>query len=190
MLRPGLSVLELAPTKGLHNFFRYKLAARYVGVDIDPAPLLTKGISVNACDLCADDINNLGRFDIIVNSHVMEHLRCDAIEVIGRLSAILKAGGVHLISVPFAGDRTIEDLSPDLSPETRLKRFGHPDHVRAFGHVEFPETLRHLFGSRFAEIDLQAFQAENEAFALGGDAGLRSNRLFIVSGPTKQGGRY
>jgi hypothetical protein len=31
----NLSVLELAPTKGLHDFFRYKLSVNYLGIDND-----------------------------------------------------------------------------------------------------------------------------------------------------------
>lgn len=111
-----------------------------------------KGMRVRKADLCESDLSELGSFDVVVNSHVMEHVRCDYMRVIWNLTQRLTEDGVHVLSVPFAGARTIEDLSPDLTPQDRHRRFGHPDHVRAFGGQEFPNQLKAAFGGRFEEV--------------------------------------
>ena len=177
----NLSVLELAPTKGLHDFFRYKLSVNYLGIDINPRLLISKGMKVQYCDLCDGDFNKLGKFDVILNSHVMEHIVCDPIDVIRQLRDILKPGGIQLISVPFAGNKTISDTNPSLSAQTRLQRFGHPDHVRAFGHQDFPETLSQSFGSKFLEFAVNDIpRSEEFSLTVSTDANMNGNRLFGV----------
>lgn len=173
------SVLEIAPTRGTHDYFSYHIGCRYVGIDIDPEPLVKKGIHARRFDLCLNDPSGLGTFDLIFNVHVLEHVRCDPLWVIEKLNATLNPGGVHLISIPFAGLTTIEDMTPTLSPEERLRQFGHPDHQRAFGHDDFPKAMRARFGRRFGEFERAKFDSTpNEKFSLG--LHLEANRLFYV----------
>ena len=177
----GRDLLELAPTKALHAHF-LKRGFVYTGVDLDPERGHFEGMNVKKADLCEDGIESLGRFNVIVNSHVMEHVRCDYFSVIKRLTDLLAVGGLHFISVPFGGRRTVEDMSADLSPQDRNTRFGHPEHVRALGSVEFPEGLKAIFGDRFAEIPKQAFLRDGrDVFAINQHPGKRDfNRLFVV----------
>jgi len=177
----NLSVLELAPTKGLHDFFRYKLSVDYLGIDINPGLLVSKGMRVQYCDLCDGEFSRLGKFDVILNSHVMEHIVCDPIDVIRQLRDILNPGGIQLISVPFAGNKTVSDTNPSLSAQLRLQRFGHPDHVRAFGHQDFPEALSQLFGNKFLEFVVDDIpKSEDFSLAVLTDANMNGNRLFGV----------
>lgn len=177
----NLSVLELAPTKGLHDFFRYKLSVNYLGIDINPGLLISKGMKVQYCDLCDGEFSRLEKFDVILNSHVMEHIVCDPIDVIRQLHDILKPGGIQLISVPFAGNKTISDTNPSLSAQMRLQRFGHPDHVRAFGHQDFPDALSLLFGSNFLEFTVDDIpKSEDFSLAVLTDANMNGNRLFGI----------
>ena len=178
-LTSSSSVLEIAPTKGTHDYFCYHIGCNYVGIDINPQLLLEKKISCRQFDLCLDDTSQLGDFDLILNIHVLEHVRCDPLFVIERLNKVLKPDGIHLISVPFAGKRTIENMSTALSPDERTVRFGHPDHQRAFGHDDFPKAMYEHFGTKFGEFDRSKFDNDNNfKFSLGLD--IPANRLFYV----------
>ena len=100
--------------------------------------------------------------------------------MIERLSGLLAPGGLHLISVPFGVDETIEHLTEDLTPEERTRMLGHPEHYRAFGHVDFPEALKARFGGRFFEVDVKRMFSpeEDRRYRLGLD--LPANRLFGI----------
>ena len=181
---PADRVLELAPFKGTADYFRYRIGCDFIGVDIDAEKMIRREIPCLQCDLCSGDFETLGTFDVIVNIHVMEHLPCDCYAVIERLTALLRPGGVQVISVPFGGDRTIEDLSLDMPEDRRRARFGHPEHFRAFGHEDFPAEMRARFGARFEEIDRFAFDTPKlRRRSLGMD--LPANRMFLVHGPER-----
>jgi len=63
----------------------------------------------------------------------------------------------------------------------RLQRFGHPDHVRAFGHQDFPEALSRLFGNKFLEFVVDDIpKSEDFSLAVLTDANMNGNRLFGV----------
>jgi hypothetical protein len=49
----------------------------------------------------------------------------------------MATGGYHILGVPFFSKRYREDLSDELTPENRLEKFGHEDHVRSFGTEDF-----------------------------------------------------
>ncbi len=83
------------------------------------------------------DITNIPysdcEFDVIVCSHVLEHVSDDR-KAISELFRILKPGGWALLLVPIDPSRkeTFED--PTItSPEERLHYFWQEDHVRLYG---------------------------------------------------------
>jgi len=180
--RLGDKVLELAPFKGTADYFTYWLGADFFGLDIDADKMIRRGIPCFQSDLCGLNFEELGHFDIIINIHVMEHLKCDPHDVIEQLTKQLNPGGVHIISVPFGGERTVEDLS-DMEPDVRLRRFGHVEHYRSFGHIEFPAELSRRFGARFTEFDRTILKnPKNERHSLGLD--MPANRLFVIRAAT------
>jgi ubiquinone/menaquinone biosynthesis C-methylase UbiE len=79
-------------------------------------------------------------FDVILCSHVLEHIPDDR-KAMSELYRILKSGGWTLILVPFDAERaeTFED-SEIVDPKERTRLFGQFDHVRVYGH-DFKDRL-------------------------------------------------
>ncbi len=78
-------------------------------------------------------------FDAVYCSHVLEHVPEDGV-ALREVKRILRPAGWAIFQVPIVGDRTYEDLSVSGADE-RLRRFGHPEHVRVYG-LDFEERLR------------------------------------------------
>jgi SAM-dependent methyltransferase len=69
----------------------------------------------------------------ILCSHVLEHVENDA-SALRELLRVLVPEGVALILVPTRPGSKFEN--PEITaagPESRLKHYGHPDHVRWYG---------------------------------------------------------
>jgi len=113
---------------------------------LDRLPLLRR-IGVDRFNPSADvqaDLTDLpfpdGRFDVVLSSHVLEHIRDDG-AAISELARVLRPGGWAAIMVPFDPDRPVTDEGRDVtSPAERLARFGHPYHYRIYG-ADLPARL-------------------------------------------------
>lgn len=100
------------------------LSSEYKSLD-----LLNPNVDIQA-DL-TDLPFDVGRWDLIVCSHVLEHIPNDS-AAMQEIARVLSPGGKALIVVPRrTGVRTDEDFS--LSEDQRVARFGQSDHVRLYG---------------------------------------------------------
>lgn len=121
-----IKLLHFAPERCLADFFHSLRNIDYLSVDLSSNLAMRK-----------EDITNLSleenTFDIIICSHVLEHIE-DDMKAMKELFRILKPGGFALIMVPidFSRNETFEDFSV-TSPEERLKFFGQDNHVRVCG---------------------------------------------------------
>lgn len=143
----GKRVLHLAPEIGLAKKLVALSGDAYQGADLDVDRYKSQIIKVCKLDLCTD----LGQipdasYDLILHSHVLEHLPCDVETVLIEMDRILAPGGLHFLSVPVRGEKTTEDLSPDLTDAERLARFGQEDHMRIFGSVDLTALLSKIWG--------------------------------------------
>jgi SAM-dependent methyltransferase len=79
-------------------------------------------------------------FDIVICSHVLEHVDNDY-NALREMARVTKKNGVVLIMVPIDKDtpNTYEDKNI-IKPEERLKHFGQEDHVRLYG-MDFPARV-------------------------------------------------
>jgi SAM-dependent methyltransferase len=81
------------------------------------------------------DITNIqypnGTFDVILCSHVLEHVPDDR-KALSELFRVLRPGGWAILQVPIVAAATFEDPSV-TDPEEREKLFGQHDHVRNYG---------------------------------------------------------
>ncbi|ARE81809.1 hypothetical protein ROSMUCSMR3_00303 [Roseovarius mucosus] len=143
----GKRILHLAPELGLARKFVELSGDAYHGADLDAERYKSKFLTVRKLDLCVDlaGIPDAS-YDLIVHSHVLEHLPCSVDGVLQDLDRILAPGGLHFLSVPVRGEHTLEDLSPDLRPVDRLTRFGQEDHMRIFGAVDLQALLTKVWG--------------------------------------------
>ncbi len=140
-------VLHFAPELGLARKFFDLSGDLYHGTDIDPDRYKSRFVKVRKLDLC-EDLTSIpdDSYDLIVQSHVLEHVPCSVEGVLRQLDRILAPGGMHFLSVPVRGESTFEDLSPDLLPADRLQRFGQEDHMRIFGAADLRALLAKVWG--------------------------------------------
>jgi len=184
MFRPGLRVFHIAPELALIRRFSDLSGERYHACDIDPGHYKSRYTVVRPMNLCSDLVKLPSRsFDLILHSHVLEHVRCDPEEVLREMERLLAPGGRHFLCVPVIGEYTREDMSDSLTPEDRAKRFGQSDHYRVFGSISFKEVLDRVWGkSEKHNVEpLELFSAEElERAAIPAAAwtGLTSHTVF------------
>ncbi len=140
---PETAILHLAPERGLYSWLSTRSKA-YVAGDIDLVRY-SHIPSIRKIDLCdPSSFAGLGPFDLIIHSHVIEHVPCNYTVVLIRLHKLLKAGGAHVFSLPIYGTAYEEDLGP-LTEEQKTARFGQFDHCRRFSPKDIARTLGALF---------------------------------------------
>lgn len=133
LLPAGGAVLHIAPERRIADFFRAKKNVFYVKADFVQ----------DAADVKLD-IQRLpfsdAVFDLIICSHVLEHVR-DDMAAISEFHRVLKPGGRAILQVPLALalEETYEDWSI-CEPVAREEAFGQWDHVRLYGR-DYPRRL-------------------------------------------------
>jgi SAM-dependent methyltransferase len=127
-------VLHLAPEPGLRRALRAVDGVNWVGGDLAPGDA-----GVRAMDLAALPFPD-GAFDLVLCSHVLEHVPDDA-RAMRELRRVLRPGGRAVLQqrVDEGAPHTRED--PSLGPGERLRAFGQEDHVRVYGR-DLADRLR------------------------------------------------
>lgn len=127
----GSRVLHFAPERGLYRFFSDNVVNGYDPVDLSPENF--SGMSVRRFDIVADSPSLKDNYyDLIVHSHVIEHIPCNLAYIFYHLSRALKPNGLHVFSAPFLSGHYDEYLGP-LPKEESVRRFGQDDHIRKLG---------------------------------------------------------
>jgi SAM-dependent methyltransferase len=127
LLRPGARVLHLAPEPAVHGWLSARDGIDYTTGDLDPGPLVQRRF--DAHELPFDDRS----FDLILCSHVLEHVR-DDVTVTRELGRVLAPSGEALLQIPVDHSLEVTDDDPSVdAPAERLDRFGQRDHVRRHG---------------------------------------------------------
>ena len=138
-------VLHFAPEPELAQRLRAIKGVEYLSADSDPKKAMVKA-----------DLQQLqfpdGSFDIVLCSHVLEHVDDDR-RAMRELRRILRTRGWALVQVPMWDKPTDED--PTITdPAERARRFWQPDHVRLYG----PDIADRLQAAGFAVRVVQAGQ--------------------------------
>ena len=145
LLRPGLRMLHIAPEHAFAERLQAIYGDGYEPVDIDPSgyPFTPH---IRRLDLVEDAARlPSSRYDVVLHSHVMEHIACNITAVLFHFHRALKPGGKQVCCIPFArGEHYAEQLG-GLSPEQALARFGQEDHIRRFGDADVQRTLGMVF---------------------------------------------
>lgn len=117
-------LLHVAPETQLSILFDGESYIDYLSADLEPRKAMTRM-----------DITNIqypdGTFDVILCSHVLEHIPDDR-KALSEFFRVLKPGGWAILQVPIAADVTFEDPSV-TDPQEREQLFGQHDHVRNYG---------------------------------------------------------
>lgn len=143
-----LKVLHVAPEKILQEAFQILPNLDYVSADL-ASPLAM--IKMDITDIPFDD----HAFDVIICSHVLEHIPDDR-KAMRELLRVLKPGGWAILQVPIDLNRAETFEDPTITdPAERQRLFGQDDHVRWYGR-DYPNRLRE---SGF-EVSIQSFAAE------------------------------
>ncbi|MFM8559383.1 MAG: methyltransferase domain-containing protein [bacterium] len=148
-----LRILDIAPARALRRWLRRLPKARYRSGDLDPA----------LADECVDvtDLSRFedGSFDLILCSHVLEHVP-EARLAMRELRRVLAPGGRAILMVPVLTTRTSTDEDPTVTDvDERWRRFGQDDHVRMYARADWLARLRES-GWTIEEWGQAAFGAE------------------------------
>ena len=140
-------ILHIAPEYGLAKRIA-AVAKRYTMADIDLqrySRLESLG-QVIRLDLCQDLEEIPARsYDLIIHSHVLEHVPCNYTYVLFHLHRILGHRGRMVCSIPITGGYYDSATAPSIDGQERLRRFGQHDHITRFGRADLDATLGKLY---------------------------------------------
>ncbi len=125
-------LLHVAPEPVLRDRIAGEPLIDYLSADLEP------GAADVVMDLTAIGFPD-GSFDVILCSHVLEHIPDDALAM-RELRRVLRPSGWAILQVPILLERTDEDATV-TDPQERLRRFAQRDHVRAYGR-DYADRLR------------------------------------------------
>lgn len=135
--RRGMKILHFAPEPIFHKRFSSIPDVDYYPVDLNPNAFGIRQVA-DITDIPFED----NTFDLIMCTHVLEHIPDDK-KAMSELYRVLKPNeGVAILTVPIDITlyKTLE--KPEYNtPELRSKYYGQADHVRRYG-LDYPERLR------------------------------------------------
>lgn len=138
--RKPLRVLHVAPDFGLYLWLGRQPMVDYTGSDLD-AGRYRHIRNMRSADLTALPFES-DSFDIILCSHVLEHVPDDR-AAMSELLRVLRPEGHALLLTPLALDGAGTDEDPSVAdPEERNRRFGQWDHVRIYDRDDFLGRMR------------------------------------------------
>ncbi len=127
-----VKVLHFAPERVIYNIFSSMDNIDYYPVDFAPERYgHIKNIiqeSVNMENIPFED----DTFDLVYNSHVLEHVADDN-KAMRELYRVVKKGGVCIVIVPMSKDYETLEKEEYNTPELRLKYYYQEDHLRLYG---------------------------------------------------------
>jgi predicted SAM-dependent methyltransferase len=151
---------------------------------IDSVDYVTSDLSDRQVDVHTDMTNLVFpecSFDLILASHVLEHVVDDALAM-RELLRVLRPGGVVCIQVPYDSNHPTDEDPMVTDPRERTKRFGQADHVRLYG-TDLPDRLRKAgFTVQETRTARSATDAERTSYGLWDDI------LFVCTRPNLSDG--
>lgn len=126
-------ILHLAPERGLYRALSKIVSEEnYHTADINPERYRRHAPRTRRLDLTDLEAQPSNAYDIIIHSHVLEHVPCNIAYVLFHLHRMLAEDGTHMFIIPFmpgSWDESFQELPADV----QTRRFGQHDHVRRFG---------------------------------------------------------
>jgi SAM-dependent methyltransferase len=159
LLVDRLRVLHFAPERIFEEWLSSRPNLDYVSTDLERERAMVKA---DITDLPFPD----GSFDVILCSHVLEHVVDDR-KAMRELHRVLRPGGWALVLVPidFGRTETFEDPTI-LEPADRQRVFGQDDHVRVYG-CDFSARLEEAgFTVRVEDFTNELSESETRRYGL------------------------
>jgi SAM-dependent methyltransferase len=130
-----VNVLEIAPNTPVAKWLQFQSDVEYRSCDLH-MPHVDDRVDVADMACYAN-----ARFDVVICSHVLEHVPED-LKAMRELRRVLATDGVALLLVPISMLNKGVDEAPDVSDEAeRWRRFGQGDHVRIYSREPFEARL-------------------------------------------------
>ncbi|MCB1681664.1 MAG: class I SAM-dependent methyltransferase [Rhodospirillales bacterium] len=134
-----LRILHIAPDFGLYLWFKRHRNVDYVASDLDLARYRHIE-NIQKADITAMPFKD-NDFDIVICSHVLEHIPDDR-KAMSEILRVLKPSGKAMLMVPLATDGQGTEEDPSINdPREQEQRFGQWDHVRLYGKDDFISRL-------------------------------------------------
>lgn len=130
-----LRMLHIAPSPAMERYALGREDIRYESTDL-MMPDVTFQADLQHMDMVEDET-----YDIIVCSHVLEHVEDDA-RAMSELYRMLKPEGVCLVLVPLIAGKQDTEEQWGCSEEENWRRFGQWDHSRLYGRNDFIRRLQ------------------------------------------------
>ena len=148
-----VKLLEFAPSKALKKFIARHTQLEYKTADLYLTPVDYQ-VDISNMPVLAEN-----SFDIILCSHVLEHVPNDR-QALKELHRILKPQGWAIIMVPIMLDIS-EDLEHNrsLTAEERWKYYAQDDHIRLYSRPGFLQKLVDA-GFKVKMLDRTFFEAD------------------------------
>lgn len=132
-------ILHFAPEAAMGGWLHQRCGKGYRPVDLEPERY--PSVNTQKFDLIADSpaLPN-DYYDLIIHSHVLEHVPVSLGYLFHHLTRTLKRDGYHIFCLPMMSGYYDEYFGP-LSDDDATKRFGQFDHVRRFGVQDIDRHL-------------------------------------------------
>lgn len=130
-----LNLLDIAPAPSVETFLKQQHNIKYRSADLYMENVDDK-VDIQNMEIYEND-----KFDVIICSHVLEHIP-DDMKALREMHRILKPTGtcVLLVPIPLYDVSYDEDLGM-LPKEDRERRFGQDDHLRLYTGKVFEERI-------------------------------------------------
>jgi predicted SAM-dependent methyltransferase len=151
--KPICNFLDIAPEKPLADWIKTHPFIQYRSLD-----LYMEGVDDKA-DITDLNIYEDNRFDIILCSHVLEHIIDDR-KAMTELFRVLKPNGFAIIMVPILMTLQEDLENPEWTREAdRWKYYGQNDHVRMYSKGGFIKKLEQT-GFKVIQHGIDYFEEE------------------------------
>lgn len=179
LTRGSHRVLHFAPEPSIAAAIEALPGVDYLSADIAP------GVAMEVVDITAIP-HPAESFDVVICSHVLEHVPDDGRAMSEVFRALRPGGGAYFMQpVDFERAETYEDPSI-VAPEERRRAFNQHNHVRVYGR----DIRERLAGAGFEVTERRYTEeldrADRARYALqDGDATEREDVVFVASKPAQ-----
>jgi SAM-dependent methyltransferase len=137
LLSGNAALLHVAPEPQLQRLLLSLRQLRYISTDLSDVPNATIMIRADITRIPFPD----NTFDVILCSHVLEHIPDDR-QAMRELLRVLKRGGWAILQVPIALALRETYENPAITDEEqRIREFGQRDHVRLYA-MDYLDRLK------------------------------------------------